>query len=195
MNLNISYNYKITDIGEPEWYQNVYKEIWLDHEYSRYGVEVEEDDIVVDCGANVGFFTLYALDVKRAKHVYSIECEPKNIDCLNVNLKDKKATILPGWAGFEEENYNVGRILREYNLSHIDFMKIDIECGEYPFILNTPNEYLRKINKLVIELHNIFNYQDKIYQIFEKFTKNGFDLNFEQVHKNTNLALLYVKKR
>ena len=44
MYLNISYNYKITDIGEPDWYKNVHKEIWVDHEYSRYGVEVEEED-------------------------------------------------------------------------------------------------------------------------------------------------------
>ena len=38
------------------------------------------------------------------------------------------------------------------------------------------------------------NGQDKIYQIFEKLTKNGFDLKFEQPHKGTNIALLYAKK-
>ena len=66
------YDYKVAGLGDLDWYKSVYKEIWFDHEYSQYGVEVEKGDIVVDCGANVGFFTLYALN-KGAKHVYSIE--------------------------------------------------------------------------------------------------------------------------
>ena len=66
------YDYKVSGVGELAWYESVYKEIWFDHEYSRYGVEVKKDNIVVDCGANVGFFTLYALN-KGAKHVYAID--------------------------------------------------------------------------------------------------------------------------
>ena len=74
-------------------------------------------------------------------------------------------------------------------------MKVDIECGEYSFIPFTPDQYLQRVNKMVIELHNIFEFQDKVYQILEKLTKNGFDLKFEQIHKNTNLALLYAKRK
>jgi hypothetical protein len=57
------------------------------------------------------------------------------------------------------------------------------------------DETIKKVNKWVIELHDIYNNSEKILEIIEKFTINGFDINYEQVHKNTNLALLYVKKR
>ena len=97
------YNYKVAGIGELAWYENVYKEIWFDHEYSRYGVEVEKNDIVVDCGANVGFFTLYALN-KGAKHVYSIECDDKNMESLHYNLENTNSTIIKEYVGFGDEN-------------------------------------------------------------------------------------------
>ena len=32
-------------------------------------------------------------------------------------------------------------------------------------------------------------------ELIELLLKNGFDINLEHIHKNTNLALLYVKKR
>jgi hypothetical protein len=193
MNIKISKEFKINDLYEPKWFENIFNEIWFDHEYSRHGVEIETNDIVVDCGANVGFFTLYALN-KGAKHVYSIESELVNINSLHENTINQNVTIYHGFAGYEFENYNINKILIENNLSHIDFIKVDIECGEYPFILNTDDIYIKKINKWVIELHNIYEFQDKIYQIFEKLTKNGFDLKFEQPHKGTNIALLYAKK-
>jgi precorrin-6B methylase 2 len=193
MNIKITKEFKINDLYEPKWFENIFNEIWFDHEYSRYGVEVEKDDIVIDCGANVGFFTLYALN-KGAKHVYSIECELENFNSLKENVIGKNVTTYHGFAGYENENYSINRILVENNLNHIDFIKVDIEHGEYPFILNTSDDDIKKVNKWVIELHNIYELQYDIYRILEKFTKNCFDLKFEQPHKGTNIALLYAKK-
>ena len=36
------YDYKVAGLGDLAWYESVYKEIWFDHEYSQYGVEVEK---------------------------------------------------------------------------------------------------------------------------------------------------------
>jgi predicted RNA methylase len=188
------YDYKIAEVGDLDWYQNVYKEIWFDHEYSRYGVEVEKDNIVVDCGANVGFFTLYALN-KGAKHVYSIECDDRNMDSLFYNLENTKSTIIKARIGFEEGNINIETILQIINKPFIDFMKVDIEWAEYNLLLNTPDNIMRRVNKWVIEFHDIYGNYENIFNIIEKFSKNGFDINYEQIHKNSNLALLYVKKR
>jgi len=105
------YDYKVAGLGDLDWYESVYKEIWFDHEYSRYGVEVEKEDIVVDCGANVGFFTLYALN-KGAKHVYSIECDDRNIESLQYNLNNTESTIIKERVGFEEGSIDVEKILQ-----------------------------------------------------------------------------------
>ena len=188
------YDYKVAGIGELAWYENVYKEIWFDHEYSRYGVEVKKDDIVVDCGANVGFFTLYALD-KGAKHVFSIECDDRNMDSLYYNLENKDATIIKEYVGFGDGNIDIESIFQRINKPFINFIKIDIEWAEYDLLLNTPDNIMKRIDKWVIEVHDIYSHYYKIFQIIEKFSKNGFDINMEHVHKETNLALLYAKKR
>ena len=188
------YDYKIAEVGDLGWYQNVYKEIWFDHEYSRYGVEVKKDDIVVDCGANVGFFTLYALD-KGAKHVYSIECDDRNMDSLHYNLENKNATIIKEYVGFGEGNIDIEKILQIINKPFIDFIKVDIEWAEYDLLLNTPDDIMRRVNKWVIEFHDIYGNYKNIFNIIEKFSKNGFNINYEQIHKNSNLALLYTKRK
>jgi len=188
------YDYKVAGLGELAWYENVYKEIWFDHEYSRYGVKVEKNDIVVDCGANVGFFTLYALD-KGAKHVYSIECDDKNMESLYYNLENTNSTIIKEYVGFGGESIDIENILKRINKPFIDFIKIDIEWAEYDLLLNTPDDIMKRVNKWVIEVHDLYSHYYKIFQIIEKFSKNGFVLNLEHVHKDTNLALLYAKKR
>ena len=49
-------------------------------------------------------------------------------------------------------------------------------------------EWVRdKIDKEGVE--ELMKIKDKILEIIEKFTINGFDIKYEQVHKNTNLAL------
>jgi hypothetical protein len=179
-----------------EWCKDVFKEIWIDHEYSRHGVFVEEGDIVIDCGANIGLFTNYALKQRKAKHVYSFECDELYFETLNQNVNENVTTIKAFVSDRDEAgHYNVDKMLSEFNLFYIDFMKVDIEWWEYPLLINMPDNTMKKINKWVIELHDIYNNSEKILEIIEKFTINGFDIKYEQVHKNTNLALLYTKKR
>jgi FkbM family methyltransferase len=60
-----------------------YHEIFFDHVYARYGVSLEENDIVVDIGSNQGAFLKYALS-----HNVStiISCEP-NLYCVDTIKK------------------------------------------------------------------------------------------------------------
>ena len=46
--------------------------------------------------------------------------------------------------------------MKMYNLDRIDFIKIDIEGGEYDLLNNTPVEVLDKIDKISCEMHGIF---------------------------------------
>jgi len=188
------YDYKVAGVGELAWYENVYKEIWFDHEYSRYGVEVKENDIVIDCGANVGFFTLYALN-KGAKHVYSIECDDRNMESLYYNLENKNVTIIKEYVGFGDGNIDIKQIFNLINKPFIDFIKIDIEWAEYDLLINTPDDIMKRVDKWVIELHDIWGNSHSILHILEKFSRNGFYINFDQIHKNSNLALLYAKRK
>ncbi len=73
-------------------------------------VEVQDGDVVVDCGAFVGGFSLFA--VERAKHVYAFEPDPGNAACARSNLaRYSNATLLE--IGLSDTSG-----IRHLNLSH-----------------------------------------------------------------------------
>ena len=60
-------------------------EEWLEHKYALPGfVEVEPGDVVVDCGAYVGGFSLSA--AKKASQLHAFEPDAANFRCLSRNL-------------------------------------------------------------------------------------------------------------
>ena len=78
-NFNAYSNFKFNfDVDFFSYYEIFEKEI-----YKKFLIDVEEDDIVVDIGSNVGAFIKYAND-KKAKIIYS--CEP-NPDCIKIIQK------------------------------------------------------------------------------------------------------------
>ena len=58
-----------------------YYEIFFDNVYSRYGVALEENDIVVDIGSNQGAFIKYALS-NNASAIISCEPNPYCVDTI-----------------------------------------------------------------------------------------------------------------
>jgi hypothetical protein len=74
-------------------------------------------------------------------------------------------------------------------------MKVDIEWAEYDLLLNTPDDIIKRVDKWVIEFHDIWGNSHPILHILEKFSRNGFNINFDQIHKDSNMALLYVKRK
>lgn len=176
------------------WLENVIKEIWDDHEYDRYGVRINQGDIVLDFGANVGSFSKYAIN-QGARHVYAFECENDEFEYLELNTKDEpKITITKGFVSDrnDENHYNLPKIFNSFDLGMVDFCKIDIENWEYPLLFNANPDDLKLINQFAIEVHNIYNnYQN----ILEMFSKIGFSTNYEQVHKNCNLGMIYAKNK
>jgi FkbM family methyltransferase len=75
-----------------------YHEVFFDNVYSRYGVSIEENDIVVDIGSNQGAFIQYALS-NKAYTIISCEPNPHCVDTIkkyygqNSNLKVNQYAI------------------------------------------------------------------------------------------------------
>lgn len=182
---------------DPNWLILIKREIWKDHEYDRYGLNIKEGDIVLDFGANVGTFTKYALN-KGAKRVYSFECDNNYFECLNLNLNQSPNVML--MKGFvsdrsEEGHFNFVKIFSLFNLTEVDFCKIDIENWEYPLLINSNPIYLKKIKQFAIEVHEINIFPEKVLQLIEIFSKAGFYVNYERIHQDSTLGMLYCKRK
>jgi len=62
------------------------KETFLDQFYTRYSTQVEPDWVVVDIGAAIGEFTVYAAQKATAGEVYAYEPNPQSFALLQENL-------------------------------------------------------------------------------------------------------------
>ena len=58
--------------------KSVLKEVWIKQIYNKYGIGVEEGDTVIDIGAHIGLFSVYASDLSKSGKVYAFEPFPKN---------------------------------------------------------------------------------------------------------------------
>ncbi|MEL6444673.1 MAG: MupA/Atu3671 family FMN-dependent luciferase-like monooxygenase [Bacteroidota bacterium] len=64
----------------------LYTEIFGDETYLRHGITIEDGDCVVDVGANIGMFSLYAHYAAQEVRVYAFEPIPPTFACLNENF-------------------------------------------------------------------------------------------------------------
>jgi hypothetical protein len=187
-------------LGE-ENVENYIREIFEENEYDRFGIKVEPGDIVLDCGANVGIFTDYALGMGASK-IYSYETDESTFNHYNQNVQNPNVYPTLGMVG--HDHYNINKIKKQHNLNEIDFAKIDIEGSEWDFFRYISIEELRSIKKWVIEFHTFSGHPDVsledkknnlwyLLEILEKFSTNGFEIYFEHVHKKWDVVHLYAK--
>lgn len=189
-------------LGQEQLTQNFQKEIYFENEYNRFDIRIEDKDVVLDAGANVGIFTQYALDM-GASQVLAYECDGSCYDCYQKNILDSKAKPTLGFVG--KHNYDLSKILNQHQIKGIDFAKIDIEGAEWDLLEDMEIEDMKKVKKWAIEFHTHYfnsnvNCEDKanflwrFLRILEKFSINGFEIKYEHIHKGWDVIHLYAKK-
>lgn len=62
----------------------MFSHTWYERDYDVAGCPLRKDDVVVDVGANHGFFTCYA--AQRGARVYAFEPNPKTFEFLKKNI-------------------------------------------------------------------------------------------------------------
>lgn len=68
----------------------VVREIWCENVYEVFDGDLSDTGIVIDIGANIGSFSLYAASL-GAKKVIAVEPEPHNLELLRKNIDEHKA--------------------------------------------------------------------------------------------------------
>ncbi len=157
----------MTMTSPPEGRLNfLFHEIWLDKIYG------ETTGTVIDIGANIGIFALYA--AAQGATVYAYEPFPKSADQFrqntknipNIHLEQKAVAGQEGtgflntdqdWiyhslgdSGIPVETVTLDSVLEK--TGYCDVLKIDCEGSEYEILENCSN--LNKIGRIVGEYHN-----------------------------------------
>jgi FkbM family methyltransferase len=163
---------------------------------------IEEGDIVVDLGANIGIFTDYA--ARKASRVIAVEAGPevfaclvkntaeehKNIEYVNAIVTSSKVGDIFGGVYSKVPSrltITIKDILEKYNLERINFLKVDIEGFEYDVFNDLDEETLDRIDKISIEVHDV----NRNHELAEKFAGKkmfSFDLH---THNSTQKTLYF----
>lgn len=77
--------------GTADILQIVVEEIFFDGHYIRHGLRIPAEGIILDVGANVGVFSVYAAQRTRGR-VFSFEPFPPNVELIQRNVRENSLT-------------------------------------------------------------------------------------------------------
>lgn len=189
----------LTSVPKNYWVAPIVFETWDTHVYDRY-IPIKPGMIVIDAGASIGIFSLYASQkVGPTGKVIAFEPEPTSFNALAENVA-KASNVIPVNMGlhnksgteklsiqhdlyccslFTESNnttdVKVERLdtfLANLGITHVDFVKIDTE-GAAQVIIEGAENLLPNIDNFVMELHTNIP-EESAQKIEQLLQKQGF---------------------
>jgi FkbM family methyltransferase len=205
----------VTGLGNFELRVNTYDkfallEVFETGEYSDADFVINPGDIIVDIGAHIGAFSVYAAKRASGGRVYSYEPNEENYRILtkNITLNGLKNVSLfnkavagktgtsqlfirktnsmhsiygsPTSEKIEVPTLTLNDIMSENMLHKVDFLKIDAEGAEYDILLNTPYEILTRIDKIVLEYHDYLGHNHKRSELENHLERSGFNVSIQK---------------
>ena len=167
--------------GTSDWW--IFLEIFVFGYYQRVKADIRRSKVIVDIGANVGFFAVYAAAIKPEVEIHAFEPFPKNVDQLKKNLllnssrrihvhseavagKTGAATLYftPGddsgcslnEAGGQSCSVNVigvNDLFQSCGIEKCDLLKMDCEGSELAILTAMSPGLLANIGAVILEYH------------------------------------------
>jgi len=162
----------------------VMDETFILRRYTPKEMVVKTDDVVVDIGANIGIFSIFAY-FNGASKIISYEPDPVSFKDLQKNIKINNIhTIKPvnlaitnknifvklytyknnggnsvfnndkGGKAIKVRSIKLKDVFKQNKISKIDFLKMDCEGSEGLIFKSTDKDVWSKINKLSLEYHD-----------------------------------------
>jgi FkbM family methyltransferase len=205
------------------WARAIYHEIFNLHDYYKGSGQnkINEGDVVVDLGGNMGIFNRWAYH-QGASKVISFEPDRRYFNLLRLNADPRSILFNAAVAHemgelnlYESEHLggsNVFRIenkegysVKTYTLNYlfesglvdkIDFLKVDIEGAEHAAFTGISDENLKKVKTIAMEYHNAhFNFDDSLrINLIQRMVDLGFSPYTLFMGHNNALQMIYFNK-
>ena len=184
-------------------------------------LQIKEESVVVDAGANIGIFTIYAALRAKSGVVYSIEPEKSNFHYLKENVESNHLTnVIPinkalsvsagqvklhiGAPGSnttdplsDQGKGNVQTVMGITLTNLIErysIPKIDflkMDIEGAEFAVFSDNHWMGKVNALAMEVHRR---KGSIGSLTSQLRDQGFSVNVRDADKERGLSYLYAWK-
>ena len=195
--------------------------VWLIEEYKKENFEIKPNDVVIDVGAHIGLFTIYASQFCTNGKIYSFEPVIENYQLLLENIQLNNLNYVTsfnqavsnsddsidlflnsdesGHSMFSKSSESIKinstslqNFFDENKIDHCDFIKLDCEGAEYEIIRNLPVEYFQKINKFVIEYHMADTHPELLIELKKTLSEQNFKIETKKLF--SDIGFLYAKK-
>lgn len=197
-----------------------YVDLFFNDEYDGE-IVITTGDVVYDLGANVGVFTMWALE-NGAKQIYSFEPTSYLIPYLYetfgkyhpfVTVYDKAISGNNEIRQFTRYKHSVGNSLyasfddnvdtvdvdcinlemfiNENGLEHPTLIKVDIEGAEYEMFNNLSDEFISSVKTFIIEFH--YN-TGQVNDIINKLLNLGFNIKMKKGDTLGDMGTFIAKK-
>ncbi len=162
--------------------------------------DIKDAKVILDIGANVGFFSMLCRELYPKAKIYSFEPVPKTFSCLEKNFEEDKNTEVFNYAvgdkegtlkmSFDKGNTAVSKVnekgeievrsvmldsfCKERNIESIDILKIDTETYEN-FVLSGAKDILKKVRYILMEVTVENNKNYTISSLFKILSTDDYD--------------------
>jgi FkbM family methyltransferase len=197
-------------------------DVWVRQVHTPPDLRIRRHDIVVDVGAHIGIFSIFAAIQASRGTVYAYEPESENFDLLEHNIRLNRSRNIKafcfGLSGKSEKRklflssrrktahgfyvdsedsveiqcVTLKDVFDANGLAQIDFLKLDCEGAEYEILLGTPRDYLSRIRRISLEFHD--GVMGHKHRELRDFLEKEFSLR-ESREKHTNLGFVYATNR
>lgn len=177
-----------------------FSDVWYHLSYTKF-CPIPPDSLVVDIGANVGVFSLFA--ARFARKVFALEPSSSNysrlvpntsrvhsivpVNCacaaydgqgsLDVSGSPVAFSLLTSSSAATEQNVDVvslGTLFERYAIDRCDFLKLDCEGAEFEIILQTDPSVLNRVRSIVMEYHDHLSNKHSHVDLLERLKILGF---------------------
>lgn len=143
------------------------------HRYLSNDFQLSENDVLADCGAAEGNFSLSVIE--KVKKIYLFEYDPEWIEALRYTFEPykEKIEIIPKYLSDRNDVKNcTGDVF--FQNKELSFLKIDVDGNERPLLKGFRNR-LSKPEALKIALCTYHSQNDE-KEFTEMFTSWGFEV-------------------
>lgn len=199
----------------------IVKETCLDRDYEPDGSGVRPGDRVLDLGAGIGDFAVRAAVLGRARCVVACEPDPAShaLLCANVRANGasavlplavaagaregaaelppsrhpvRNATRAPSGRGTLVPVATLRQLVERLPESGCDFLKIDIEGGEYDLLDACDDTTLASIPRVAAELHPVSPGRRRA--LLARLAAAGFEWRFSPCPVNRGQGVLHARR-
>ena len=195
--------------------------VWMIQEYSDDDFPISNDDVIIDVGAHIGLFALFASQFCKNGKIFCYEPIKENYKILIENIEmNQIQNIFPnnlavtkktsrvkiflnddqsGHSMFiqnknfvEVDSKSLSDIFIDNGIKECDFLKLDCEGAEYEIVESLSSDLFTKIKKTVIEYHMADTKPELLKQLINKLKQFSFSVHTRPLF--VDIGFLFGKK-